>query len=345
MVHVQPQPFHAQDVLKTPPPDGWARILLLLAVVCCTLSPPVHVLAQGELSAREHFGQGVERFDANDYEGALAAFRDAYRLQPHPTVLVNIANCYLYLDRPVEAASFFRRYLVETASSIPDQQRREIEEALARAEASQSAIEIIAIPGTEIFIDGGRIGTSPLSDPISINPGPHIIEFSSPSQGVDRQRVHTEAGETLRVEQRPLPHEVADDDASALPVAQNDDTLSGGGRALGWVGAGVAVSAAVAGTIFGINAMNQRDDFEATVRQVQGLSPSDPNAAVLRANGRAIAESRQTNAVVADVLFATSLISAGLCLYGFLRDDTPERPTVDVIASDDMAAISVRGEF
>ena len=60
-----------------------------------SLASPAAIEAQAEMSAREHFQSGVSAFEAEEFESALASFRDAYRLQPHPTVLVNIANCYL----------------------------------------------------------------------------------------------------------------------------------------------------------------------------------------------------------------------------------------------------------
>jgi hypothetical protein len=331
---------------------AWAGAFTVLLLTACATAAwlPAPVCAQDEISAREHFGNGVQRFESEDYEGALAAFRDAYRLQPHPTVLVNIANCYFYLDRPVEASSFFRRYLVETEGTVTGRERREIEEAHARAEAAQSELILVAAPGIEIFIDGGRIGTSPLQAPVSLNPGPHIIEFSDPSGEVYRQRIHTERGESLRVEQRaPLasaPVEASANSETAVP-APGAPSDGGGSRALAWVSGGIAVSTLVVGAIFGLTAMNQRDEFEETVIRLQQVSPSDPNAAILRANGRAISGSRQTNAAIADVLFAASLISAGISIYGFLRDDSSEPNTtrVDIVASDSAAVISLRGGF
>ena len=43
--------------------------------------------------ARIQFERGVGLYESHDYEGALASFQEAYRLAPHPTVRVNMANC------------------------------------------------------------------------------------------------------------------------------------------------------------------------------------------------------------------------------------------------------------
>src|SRR6478609_6664356 len=44
--------------------------------------------------ARQNFQTGVAAYQRGDFSVALEAFLTAYRLAPHPTVRVNIANCY-----------------------------------------------------------------------------------------------------------------------------------------------------------------------------------------------------------------------------------------------------------
>lgn len=334
------------------PMDSAGVSLALTAwLAWASLASPAAIEAQAEMSAREHFQSGVSAFEAEEFDSALASFRDAYRLQPHPTVLVNIANCYLYLERPVEAASFFRRYLLEAGESASAAQRREIEGALARAQANVARIEVDGPPGVTVFLDGGRVGDTPLDAPISTNPGPHILEFSAPNGGIESHRITLEAGALARVSPTtpaaPSPEPIGADEVQDESPTRPTSTR----RVLAWVTAGAAVGAAVTGTVFGLTALSQEQDFNDVVRNLEGLPANNPNSEILRANGRAIDESRRTNALISDLLITTSLISAGVSVYLFLTepstegDEAAETPQLGFFADQDSAMMWIGGEF
>jgi tetratricopeptide (TPR) repeat protein len=75
---------------------------------------------QEEARARARFADGATAYDAGDYEVALEAFSDAYALSGRPQLLHNMYLCAERLGRPGEAASYLRRYLLET----PDVENR-----------------------------------------------------------------------------------------------------------------------------------------------------------------------------------------------------------------------------
>src|SRR5688572_7168726 len=116
-----------------------AWLVLLLAVAA-----PAAEAQDTAAQARARFDAGVQLFQRADYTRALDAFRDAYRIRPHPAVLVNIANCYLNMQRPVEAALNFERYLRESAQNLDPARRTEVETALGRARTMIATIEVDA---------------------------------------------------------------------------------------------------------------------------------------------------------------------------------------------------------
>ena len=80
---------------------GSFTFLLLSTVLIGT----VHAQGADREVARRHFERGVALYEAENFDGALEEFRAAYEAQPHPSVLVNIANCYARTNRPVRAIS------------------------------------------------------------------------------------------------------------------------------------------------------------------------------------------------------------------------------------------------
>src|SRR5690349_18880551 len=138
---------------------AWLGGVLALVTILSTASAEAQDQAA---QARARFEAGVQLFQRNDFARALDAFRDAYRIRPHPTVLVNIANCYLNLQKPVEAAENFERYLRESGQNIEPARRTEVETALGRARTMIATIEVDAPPGTAVFVDGDQVGRTPL---------------------------------------------------------------------------------------------------------------------------------------------------------------------------------------
>ncbi len=108
-------------------------------------------------AARARFQEGVDLFDRGDFEGARVSFLQALSLKRHPSVLLNIAQCALRSNRPLEAKRSFEAFLAESASPSPtqrDEARRGIEAAAAKvprivveiASARRLVIDNVASP-------------------------------------------------------------------------------------------------------------------------------------------------------------------------------------------------------
>src|SRR6202012_3844268 len=92
--------------------------------------------AEDKAAARAAFAEGQRRYDLNEFEAALAAFKQAYLAYEEPVFLYNIAQCYRQLGNRTEAIKFYRSYL----RKVPDAaNRREVQELVATLEQQVEA--------------------------------------------------------------------------------------------------------------------------------------------------------------------------------------------------------------
>ncbi len=174
-----------------------SRSILAAGALVAALSHSAAAGAQTN-EARAAFQTGVQAFAEQHYAEALESFRTAYRLRPHPSILVNIANCYARLNRPQDAISTFERFLNDPTVAPSAQQRAEIQAALAEARNHLATISVLVFPaGAEVFLDGDLVGTAPLRRPLQTGPGPHVIEARQPGGGTVQYQARVEGGGTV----------------------------------------------------------------------------------------------------------------------------------------------------
>ena len=173
------------------------EILAAGALVLAVLSRCPRAVAQTN-EARAAFQAGVQAYAGQHYAEALESFRTAYRIRPHPSVLVNLANCYVALNRPQDAISTFERFLNDPTVTPSQQQRTEIATALAEARRHLATINVLVFPpGAEVYLDGDLAGTSPLRRPLQTGPGPHVIEARQAGGGTIQHQARVEGGGTV----------------------------------------------------------------------------------------------------------------------------------------------------
>jgi hypothetical protein len=159
---------------------------LVVALASATASTPAFAQTSEDSvikAARARFDEGVAFYDKGQYENARVAFLQAYALRKHPAVLVNLAQCDLRSGRAVEAAKYFQQYLVES-TWLSTTQRSDAEKGLAEARNRIGRLEVSAPEGTEIEVDGDRVGTAPLPEAVNVEPGSHTVKSSSDSRTV-----------------------------------------------------------------------------------------------------------------------------------------------------------------
>ncbi|WP_257454817.1 tetratricopeptide repeat protein [Archangium lipolyticum] len=138
-------------------------VLVALSLAVSPLSAHAADLNTGadkEAKARAMFAQGNVSYDLAEFNKALDAYSEAYRLMPLPGFLFNIAQCHRQLGNPERAAFFYRRYLalskgeprnaelvrellaeMDAAARNKEQERRMAREATAKDQAKAAALK------------------------------------------------------------------------------------------------------------------------------------------------------------------------------------------------------------
>ncbi|OJH37529.1 hypothetical protein BON30_29115 [Cystobacter ferrugineus] len=90
--------------------------------------------ARAQAQSRAKFLEGNAAYEQAQFQKALDAYVEAYRLLPLPGFLFNIAQCYRQLGQPEQAATFYRRYLAQ--SKQPPANAPLVRELIAEMDAS-----------------------------------------------------------------------------------------------------------------------------------------------------------------------------------------------------------------
>ncbi|NOK31832.1 tetratricopeptide repeat protein [Corallococcus exercitus] len=153
-----------------------------------------------EEQAREKFSEGNLAYDLGEFDRALKAFSEAYRLKPLPAFLFNIAQCHRQLNSPSRAAFFYRRYLalsqeepanadvvreliaeMDTKARVQEEQRRE-RERFARDRDLQRAREQAAL--AEARANEARLAVSPAAAAPEKNGASEALSLQVPDMSV-----------------------------------------------------------------------------------------------------------------------------------------------------------------
>lgn len=173
-------------------------LILLASFVPVAVPAPVWAQSATEDAnttlARARFKEGVADFDSGRYERARVAFLQAYSLKKHPAILGNLAWSCVKSGHFLEGHRYFEQFLAES-SDLTAAQRADVADGLSQADSRLGHIEIPAIAGSDVSVDGERVGTAPLSGPVAVNVGVHTIEVRAPNGAIRAQSVTVLAGE------------------------------------------------------------------------------------------------------------------------------------------------------
>jgi tetratricopeptide (TPR) repeat protein len=113
-----------------------------LAVACCLLCVSGSVVATAQeaesssarrLRADELVREGTSHFRLNEFEAALKAYIEAYRLSQSPELLYDIAQCHRKLNHKQDAIDSFKSFLQESKDQA---QKAEVERIIEKLEAA-----------------------------------------------------------------------------------------------------------------------------------------------------------------------------------------------------------------
>jgi hypothetical protein len=274
--------------------------------------------------AHEHFSLGVKLYADGDFSPALAQFQRAYTVKPHFRVLYNIAQCHFELRDYVPARAALRRYLAEGGAAALDAERRaRVEADLADMSRRIAGVDIQSnVRGAVVYIDGRKVGTTPLSQPIEVSEGQRSVSVESSAGGTKQRSLLLVGGERQTVTVNFELVAPAADTSYALeksPASLRPPSLAPGVGAGFWVaGAGAVLLAGGAGAT-GYLALRAQDERRARLDR-PGVS------AELDSDSRRI----RTLAITSDALLGGALICAGIATTLLVVHGREARPAIAI---------------
>ena len=73
--------------------------------------PPAAPAVSTSEAARTFYERGIGHFQLDEYEKAIAAWEEGFRLKPSPEFLYNIAQAYRAWKKPEQALVFYKKFL------------------------------------------------------------------------------------------------------------------------------------------------------------------------------------------------------------------------------------------
>jgi hypothetical protein len=195
---------------------------------CCVLAASAPVGAQPQDAARDTFQRGVALYDQGKYREAIVQFENAYRLQPHPSVLFNIARCHENLGELTEALAYYQRMLADPAV----ENRADVEARVREIRERPVSVFLSSVPeGASVRVDEG----DPLADRtplvLDVRPGTHRFRFELSDRPAVTREVELVPAQTLRLvvpipaQDAPAPEREPDTEPAPSPatVAMDGD--------------------------------------------------------------------------------------------------------------------------
>lgn len=167
-----------------------AALLGSLCIATLTVSPAeaAEPDATAKADAAKRFDRGLSLFNEGDNAGALAEFKQVYATLPNPVVLYNIGLVYAAMGRPVDAVDALKQIVNDTALSPPQHERAQ--STLADQEVRIGRLSITSIPpGARITLDGVDVATTPLTAPLRVSAGSHVVGAVAEGYALARKEV------------------------------------------------------------------------------------------------------------------------------------------------------------
>jgi tetratricopeptide (TPR) repeat protein len=308
---------------------GWLRAFMLLsgwlvltagghAVAQPAVPPgppaPAQPQAAGADDAKHANEEGQRRFDAGDYQGALEQFRHVESLFPDSASPKHkIALCLDKLGKTEDAIAAYERFVASAKGPKFAERVVQAKARITELQAMRPAVVTLAVTPSglqnlAVTVDGAPHTGSELA----LTAGEHVIVISAEGHPAVTKRLTVQAGssQTLAVTLA----ERQDAGPSGTP-AKPEPSEEGGGASGQQIAAysllGVGCAGIVVGTVFGVRAIQAKNDFNAAPNQDD-------------------ADKQKTSALVSDISLGVGIAAAGVgvvLLALSLTGDAEQEPT------------------
>ena len=237
--------------------------------------------------AKQHFMAGQDYYTQGRYEKAIEEFEEAYRLDPRPLLLFNIAQAHEKMGHLEKAVEYLKRYL-ESDTETEDRTTLLSKVANLEGRIAKTGIEVkVNEPEASVFVDGDEVGKSPVSGVIKLSVGHHKVVVAKIGFDDFTINVAVASGQTVPVEAElepgsskmlgaeataPTAEEPAEEPQEAEEEPDEDDGVTAM-DVVPWVVAGVGgAGAAVGFGVIGGMAKSEEDHSKAVIADIVGFS-------------------------------------------------------------------------
>jgi tetratricopeptide (TPR) repeat protein len=166
---------------------------------------PLPVSPAAREEAAQRFDRGLKLFDAQDNAGALAEFLRADEIAPHVLLAYNIGLVYAAMNRPVDATRALERALT-TPDALKPAQLARARSVHAEQSARVARVRVTTKPeGARVEVDGVSAGKTPLSEPLRVASGTHVIGAVLEEHAPSRKEITIAGNQETSLELELLP--------------------------------------------------------------------------------------------------------------------------------------------
>jgi hypothetical protein len=293
------------------------RNLLAVALAAALLASPQPVRADDDARDRSRaaFRRGVTQAQEGNYTGARDSFYEAYKLFPHPSILLNLGIARAHTGQWVEAEQDLVHFLADDGGAGPD------ELASARAELAQTRSHLGSFR-LRVSPDGARAMLD--THPIALIPGQFIDVRTT--RGTHDLALEADGYAPLERSIAVASERAPNLDVTLVPRgAVQGVPAAEGQRTLGWFLLGGGVIAAGVGVFAGLEAESLAHGYNTP----NSGSYQDPST---KSRGLVFRTS-------ADVAFVGALGLGAAGAYFLLTKPSPATPQARVVLGPGFGAI------
>lgn len=129
--------------------------------------------------AKAEYEAGKILYQDGDHANALLKFQRAYELSNDPRLLWNVAACEKNLRRYTRVLAAVEKYQKEGGALLTEQDRSDADELVKTVRTLVSTLHVkVDEPGADVFVDGEKIGQTPLADGRLVDVGARKIRIT-----------------------------------------------------------------------------------------------------------------------------------------------------------------------
>jgi hypothetical protein len=273
------------------------------------------------------FREGRALFSAGRMSEACKKFEESQALDPSPGTLLNLGACHREQGDLLRSMADFR-LAIELASTHPDETRRAAwsEAAEKELQALEPRIPTLKVRSTtsgqiSVSLDGALLAEPFPPSGTLVNPGRHRVEARAPGRvpwGLDVRVVEAQVLEIVVPELSAAPSAATPSAAGAEPGVSSQNVAP-------YVAFGISGALLGGGVVTGLLARSAESELE---EQCTEPDPARSGRVLCDPSLESTRDRARTLGVVTDVLWAGSLVSAGVGVFLLLNEPGNETKKV-----------------